>query len=126
MGPLLAPNRMVPSGAHVPPRGSVAVAAISCTAPPKAGVLLSFPSAKNPTQRLSGDQNGFSASPVPGNGCAVTSSNGRTQRTGRLLASPATNASVRPLGERANCTTGTVALTDAVKMVFSGGLTDSR
>ena len=43
-------------------------------------MVLSFPSAKNPMKRLSGDQNGFNGVPlsVPGSGWATAESSERT------------------------------------------------
>jgi DNA-binding transcriptional regulator YiaG len=43
---LFAPNRIVSSGPHAPPRKSERVSATTCTAPPAAGTFLTFPSVK--------------------------------------------------------------------------------
>jgi len=49
-------NNIVPSGPHVPPR-PLASASV-CGDPPPMSIRFSLPPAKNPTERLSGDQNG--------------------------------------------------------------------
>jgi hypothetical protein len=69
--------------------------------PPPISMRFSLPSAKNPIDRLSGDQKGEIAPSVPAKGCAVTASSGRIQR--RDAPSPeATKTSFRPSGEIAN------------------------
>src|SRR5579863_554194 len=93
-------NRIVPSDPQAPPRGWGASARV-CTAPPLASMILSFPWAKNPRLRLSGDQNGELASSVPANGCAAVESRGRTHSWGANPAMVATNASLVPSGEMA-------------------------
>ncbi len=41
-------------------------------------IRFSLPSAKNPTDKLSGDQKGYLAPSVPASGCAETESSGRS------------------------------------------------
>ena len=62
------------------------------------GTFLSFPSAKNPRCRLSGDQNGKRAPSVLGNGRAERESSGRSQSC-RWPSEKTLNASVRPSGD---------------------------
>src|SRR5258706_525964 len=57
-------KRIVPSRFHVPPLGSGASQIVK-TAPPSASIFLSFPLAKKPMERLSGDQKGREAPSVP-------------------------------------------------------------
>src|SRR6266481_559446 len=66
---------MTPSAFHVPPRAVVASARL-CTGPPVISTLFSFAFEKNPTDLLSGDQNGRTASSVPLRGCGVAESKG--------------------------------------------------
>src|SRR5262245_37173755 len=61
-------------------------------------IRFSLLSAKNPIERLSGDQNGCWAPSVPVNARTVPESSARTHMRDRAL-SVATNASVRPSGE---------------------------
>ena len=59
----------MPSWFHAPPSPSGA-SARTATAPPSISIRLSLPAAKNPTDRLSADQNGPCATSVPGRGSA--------------------------------------------------------
>src|SRR5262245_15183212 len=93
-------KRITPSRLHAPPRGLPAFASV-CTAPPSISIRLSLPSAKNPSDRLSGDQKGKVAPSVPGSGRAERESRGRSHNRD-WLPSVATNAIVRPSGEIAN------------------------
>src|SRR5437879_1872939 len=52
---------------HAPPRPLGAEQSV-CAGPPEASILLRLPAAKNPTKRLSGDQNGKDAPSVPASG----------------------------------------------------------
>ena len=52
---------MTPSVLHVPPLGTGAGASV-CGRPPEMSTRFSFPPAKNPRERLSGDQNGTASS----------------------------------------------------------------
>src|SRR5262249_34445140 len=73
-----------------------------CAEPPAASTTFSFPRAKNPSDRLSGDQNGACAPSVPGNGCAVVEASGRVQSCCRPSADTAMNARTRPSGDSAS------------------------
>src|SRR5262249_34996493 len=70
-------------------------------------------------ERLSGDQNGSSASSVPGSGCAAKEFSGRTYSSVFSLASVAQKASCRPSGESAK-------IVPTPKLPFSGGSTVKR
>src|SRR5271169_5861634 len=70
---------MIPSRLHAPPPPPDASHNVK-GGPPDASIFLSFPSAKNPTKRLSGDQNGRTAPSVPASACAVSASSERIQR----------------------------------------------
>jgi len=69
--------------------------------PPAVSILLSFPSAKNPMNRLSGDQKGNDGFSVPASGSTERESTGRIQRRFLPELSRATKASRRPSGDRA-------------------------
>src|SRR6266508_4495413 len=69
--------------------------------PPAMSIFFSFVSAKNATERLSGDQKGAAAPSVPASGTALESASGRTQRNGRPSAPRAANAIERPSGDTA-------------------------
>src|SRR5262245_11411695 len=97
---MLRANRMLPSGPHVPPRELDAVVT-TCTAPLAISSVCSLPSAKKPTDRLSGDQKGDEASSAPARGSADTESSDRNQRRDRPSV-VATNATLRPSGEMAS------------------------
>ena len=85
---------MTPLWPHVPPRG-VGASARTCTGPPDASTVLSFPLAKNPTDRLSGDQNGNCAPSVEARDVAMPV---RRDCTHSL---PAPKATFSPSGEMA-------------------------
>ena len=57
---------IVPSGAHVAPRGLPPTSATSSTGPPPTATLASLRSVKNATHRPSGEKNGCQAPSVPG------------------------------------------------------------
>src|SRR5258706_13767430 len=72
---------MTPELVQVPPRGSGAPAS-TCALPPGRSTRLSFPCAKNPSDRLSGDQNGpvvKSVPSVPGTGVSPGESSALSQ-----------------------------------------------
>src|SRR6266571_1587217 len=94
-----------------------------CTAPPAAGTFFSFPSAKKPIQRLSGDHIGSWAFSVPANWRALTRSMDRSHNVGLAPGASALNTKAWPSGDRANDGTLTVVLIAAEKAVFSGGKT---
>ena len=87
---------MAPSGPHAPRWGSRGASHRVRTGPPTTSTRFNFPSAKNPIDRLSGDQNGEIAPSVPETACAVAESSRRIQscRLCRL-----TNATRVPSGE---------------------------
>src|SRR6266498_1531250 len=91
---------MTPSRFHVPPRFIGASQSV-WGGPPEASIFLSFPSAKKPMKRLSGDQNGKEGFSVPGSGCTASESKGRIQRRFLPEESRATQTSLVPSGERA-------------------------
>src|SRR5262252_10452499 len=91
---------MVPSRFQAPPRLASALTK-TCGAPPTISMRFTLPSAKNPTDALSGDQNGYVAPSVPASGCAATESNGRSQ-SWDLPSFDAKNTRLRPSGEIAN------------------------
>ena len=90
------PRRYTPQGIDEPE-----ALASTCGAPPTISMRFSLPSAKNPTDALSGDQKGYRAPSVPGSGCAANESNGRAQSRD-LPSIDAKNTSRRPSGEIAN------------------------
>src|SRR5947207_15640085 len=83
---------------QLPPRG-VGASAIDSSDPPVASMRRNFPSAKNASDLLSGDQNGKSALSVPLSGCAKELS-GRTQSRGAAAPDFATNAILLPSGDK--------------------------
>src|SRR6266511_37767 len=93
-------NRITPSRFQVPPRLTAASQRV-WGGPPEASIFFSFPSAKNPMKRLSGDQKGNEGFSVSGSGCAESESNGRIQRRFLPEESLATKTSLPPSGERA-------------------------
>ncbi len=74
-------KRIVPSEFHDPPAAKASVNVFAD--PPSMSIRLRFPSAKNPMERLSGDQNGSCALSVPASGCAETESTARTHNWDR-------------------------------------------
>ena len=58
-------NRITPPGPQAPPRPNGA-SATTCAEPPLISIVFSLASAKNPSERLSGDQNGKIPPSVPG------------------------------------------------------------
>ena len=75
-------NRIVSSRFHVPPIGDGALAT-SCTDPLSMAVRFSLPSAKNPIDRLSGDQKGSVPKSVPARGRPAVESSRRNHNCGR-------------------------------------------
>src|SRR5215813_8490733 len=90
-------NIIVPSRFHAPPRPDGASARI-CTEPRSTSTRFSFPSAKKPTNWLSGDQKGIDAPSVPGKGRPEADSRGRTHNFD-CPSDVATNAIFSPSGE---------------------------
>src|ERR1700722_8540215 len=107
---------IVSFGPQDAPRSAPAVAS-TWTGPPPEGVFFSFPSAKNPTQRLSGDQNGDPGDSVPGIRWAVTSSISRIQSMDRPADVDAMKTIARPSGDIANWGVETEALCGPEKIV---------
>src|SRR5215831_12517854 len=76
--------------------------------PPATAIFFKFPPATNPTNLPSGDQNGYEAPSVPESLRASSEPSDRMYRAPaavsvsakRLVASIATNATVRPSGDR--------------------------
>src|SRR5262249_44688933 len=123
IGDVPVAKRIVSAGPHVPPRTSVALGVISCTAPPPAGTFFKRPSAKKPIQRLSGDHMGSCASSVPESWCASTWSSDRTHSAGRAPGAPALKTNARPSGDNANAGALTVVLIAVKNVVPSEGNT---
>src|SRR5215471_4315312 len=94
-------NKITPSRFQVPPRGNEALQSAK-TGPPKASTFFSFPFAKNPMKRLSGDQKGRPAPSVPARGFPCNESIGRTHKRDCPSCAEATYARSRPSGEIAN------------------------
>src|SRR4029077_8387723 len=92
---------IVPSPFQLPPAGLGASASV-WTELPSADTRFSLPSAKKPSERASGDQNGRDAPAVRGTGRGETDPSSRIQTLVRSSGARATNASWRPSGERAN------------------------
>src|ERR1700722_14458989 len=90
---------MVLSAPHAPPRGFGA-SVTEETGPPATGIILSFPSAKNPRERPSGDQNGNVAPSVPASFLGAFESRGSTQMDSRSFGPFAQNATWVPSAER--------------------------
>src|SRR2546428_13580387 len=88
---------IVPSRFHAPPRPPGASARI-CTAPRSTSIRFIFPSAKNPTDWLSGDQKGSEAPSVPAKARPETESSGRTHNLD-CPSEVATNTIFCPSGE---------------------------
>src|SRR6185369_16487005 len=111
-------NTIVPLGDHVPPRPFGASHTVS-TPPPKR-TFLSFPSPKNPIDRLSLDQKGLEPFSVPGIGLAASVSSGRDQSSTLPDESAPTKTSVRPSGESAH------SAASPLKLAPPGSATESR
>jgi hypothetical protein len=79
-------------------QGSVDASQIVCGAPPSTATRVIFPPAKKPSERLSGDQNGFEAPSLPATGRSVGESSARKNSRGPLFVVTAI-ANVEPSGE---------------------------
>src|SRR5215831_18448725 len=97
----IVPKIIVSSRPHEPPRKSSAFA-IVWAVPPAAGIFLSFPSAKNPIQRLSGDQNGRSAFSAPSIIWAVPPCKDLSHKAALAPGAVATKTIDLPSGDKAN------------------------
>src|SRR6476469_2898690 len=93
-------NRIVSSSIHAPPSGLGAFASDRSN-PLSRSIRLSRPLPKNPSDWLSGDQNGKNPSSVPASGFDDTESNGRTHKRGRP-STVATKTIFEPSGETAS------------------------
>ena len=91
---------MTPSFVQVPPLG-YAVGHRARGAPPRTSMIRNWPSAKKPSDRPSGDQNGQLAPSVRSTRKACALFNARSQIAARPWGSDATKAIVPPSGEKA-------------------------
>src|ERR1039457_6539042 len=111
-------NRMVPSRFQLPPASFRPLSATTTAGPPGASMDFSLPPAKNPSVRLSADQNGSAAPSVPGKARAASESRERTQSMVFPLSSAAEKARARPSGESA----GSPPTTDELNRTLPGGV----
>ena len=88
-------NRIRPSARHAPPRNNGALASVRT--PPSRSTRFSQPSAPNPIERLSGDQNGITAFSVPASGCTETAPRERSHSCGRPSAFATNTTFIRQL-----------------------------
>src|ERR1700730_6735699 len=72
---------MTPSRLHAPPKPCGALQSV-VGRPPAISIFLSLPWAKNPMERLSGEQKGKAAPSVRGSACHLGESNEYNQRRG--------------------------------------------
>jgi hypothetical protein len=84
---------------HDAPRGTPTASVMVSMEPSVVSIRFNLPAAKNPIDRLSGDQNGINTSPVPDSGCDVNESSRRSQISDRPFLPVATNASRVPSGD---------------------------
>src|ERR1039458_76651 len=75
---VLGAKTMMPFGLQDPPAAAPTTSARGMGGPPRVSSLLSFPPAKKPTQRLSGDQKGNVPPSVSSSGCALAASSARS------------------------------------------------
>src|SRR2546425_10815460 len=92
-------NTIVPSRFHVPPQRPIGASHRIRTAALPTSTMLSFPSAKKPMRRLSGDQKGNIAPSVPFSCCALEAENVRTHSLLVPSSATATKAMRAPSGE---------------------------
>src|SRR5581483_8883089 len=90
--------------------------------PPPTSIRLSLSAVKKPMEWLSGDQKGNTALSVPGRGCAVIESNGRTKSC-VCPSAPAENTTYFPSGE---IIAGPDVSPERLNCIFAGGLIDRR
>src|SRR5262252_4047228 len=112
---------MRPSLFHVPPRPAASANVV--TNPLLTSIRLSFPPAKKPMERLSGDQNGNTAFSVPTSGRVSVDSSERSRKPGGL--DSATNTIFSPSGEIANDVTFPLVGV-AISTRISGGGDEER
>src|SRR5262249_35818429 len=120
--PPLGAKMITPSEFHVPPRLFWALAN-DRGGPPSMSRRFSLPSAKNPSDRLSGDQEADDPNAAAANGRAVPESRRRSHRRGRP-SEVATKTIFCPSGETANDTgsvVGGVAISRRISGIARGG-----
>src|SRR5215471_18554367 len=110
---------IVPSRFHAPPRPEGASPTM-CTAPRSTSTRFSFPSAKKPTDWLSGDQKGNEAPSVPAKARSETESSGRTHNLD-CPSELATNTIFCPSGEIAIDAGSAVGGVDISKRTSAAG-----
>src|SRR5713101_2193462 len=115
-------NRITPPGPQAPPRPSWA-SQIACTEPPFSSIVFNLLSAKNPSERLSGDQKGKIAPSVSGSAWESNEFIGRTHSPVLPSALVAAKAIDAPSGES---TGGPAPSPVRLIVVFSGGLMTVR
>ena len=86
---------------------------------PSGAIVFNLPSAKNPRDRPSGDQNGYDASALPAISRGTLESSRRTHSVGGRPAADATNATCWPSGDKAKC--GVPADPNGVNVKPDGG-----
>ena len=116
---------MMPSTLHVPPPKGVVASHNTVGTPPDTSTFFSFPSAKKPTNRLSGDQNSDVAPSVPASGRADGESSSRIRIVNGPSARRATIATRRPSGETTR-EVGSPALLEIARLQPSGSVIDRR
>src|SRR6266853_5171669 len=115
-------NTITPPGPQAPPRPSWA-SQITCVEPPFRSIVFNLLSAKNPSERLSGDQKGKIALSVSGSAWASSEFMGRTHRPVLPSAPVAANTIDVPSDES---TGGPAPSPVRLSVVFSGGLMTVR
>ena len=93
-------NRIRPSARHAPPRNNGALASVRT--PPSRSTRFSQPSAPNPIERLSGDQNGNTAFSVPASGWTEISCRGSAATAAAARRCSRRIRAFRPSGEIAS------------------------
>src|SRR6266508_20559 len=96
---MLVPSKRITPSALQEPSAPLGASQIFWAGPPETSIFLSFPSAKNPRKRLSGDQKGRVVPSVPASGCAEKAFNALIQIRVFPEASVALKARYRPSGE---------------------------
>ena len=94
-------NTMRLSRFHAPPPGGAAVSHSGSAVPPLTSIVFSFPWAKNPTERLSADQNGNPPPSLPRRGRVVCDASDRIHRLRSGDIGFVANTTWRPSGDTA-------------------------
>ena len=94
-------NRISPAAVHSPPPLETETLQRSIGVPPEALIFFSWPAAKSPIKRLSGDQNGVAVLSAPVRTCTARESSERTARTDSPDRDENTIAIRSPSGEMA-------------------------